>query len=63
MILDAIISLASRNMYFPMYEKMFNNFLIEKWKWIVHVLHAYLFHDIYFVYVVLGVESSYHVWN
>ena len=33
-------------------EKMFDIFLIGKWKWIEYVPNAYVFHDLYFVYVV-----------
>ena len=33
-------------------ENKFHNFLIGKWKLIVYVLKAYLFHDLNFVYVV-----------
>ena len=33
-------------------EKMFNDFLVGTWKWIINVVKAYLFHDLYFVYVV-----------
>ena len=33
-------------------EKMVNGFLIERWKWSVEVIKAYLIHDLYFVYVV-----------
>ena len=47
MILDAIISLASRTCVFLCMKKMFNDFLIEK-------SHVYLFYDLYFVYVVPG---------
>ena len=32
--------------------KMLNDFLIGKWKWITYVIKAYVFHDLYFVYVV-----------
>ena len=32
--------------------KMFKDFLIGKWKWIKYVIKAYVFHDLYFVYVV-----------
>ena len=32
-------------------ENMFHDFLIGKWNWIVYVIKAYLFHDLYFVYV------------
>ena len=35
-----------------MNEKMFNDFLIGKWKWVIHVINAYLIWDLYFVYVV-----------
>ena len=31
---------------------MFNDFLIAKWKWIIYVVEAHLFHDLYIVYVV-----------
>ena len=34
-----------------MYDKMFNDLLIAKWKWILHVMKAYLIHDLYIVYV------------
>ena len=30
---------------------MFNDFLIGEWKWNLYVRNAYLFHDLYFVYV------------
>lgn len=33
------------------WKKIFNNFLIGKWKLIVHVIKAYLFHELCFVYV------------
>ena len=33
-----------------MNEKMFNDFLIEKWQCIVCVLKAYVTNDLYFVY-------------
>ena len=35
-----------------MEEKMFNDFLIDNGKRIIHVIKVYLFHDLYFVYVV-----------
>ena len=38
--------------------KNFNNFLIRKWKWIVHVIKALLFQEILFV---CGVEAFYHI--
>ena len=37
---------------YPMEEKMFNDFLIDNGKRIIHVIKVYLFHDLYFVYVV-----------
>ena len=33
-------------MLHSMDEKVNNDFLIEKWKWIVYVLKACLFHDL-----------------
>ena len=33
-------------------EEMFNEFFVEKWKWIMCIIKAHLFHDLYFVYVV-----------
>ena len=33
-------------------EKVFANFLIEKRKWTVYVIKAYLFHILHFVHVV-----------
>lgn len=33
-------------------EKMFNDFLIGKWKWFLYVIKAYLINALYFVYVV-----------
>ena len=35
-----------------MVEKMFNDFLFEKWNWISYVIKAYLIHDLYVVKVV-----------
>ena len=32
---------------------MFNDFLIRKWTWIVHVINAYLMHDLYLMKVFL----------
>ena len=32
-------------------EKMFNDFLIGKWKWILLVIKAYLIHDFHIIYV------------
>ena len=31
---------------------LFNDFLVGMWKWIVHVVKARLFHDLYILYVV-----------
>jgi hypothetical protein len=31
---------------------MFNDFLIEEWKWIVYEVKAHLIHELYFKYVV-----------
>ena len=35
----------------PIHEKVFNDFVIGKWKWIVYVLKAFLFMIGNFVYV------------
>ena len=32
--------------------QMLKDFLNGKWKWIVHVIKVYLFHDMHFIYVV-----------
>ena len=34
------------------FEKVFNDFVIERQKWIVYVKKAYMIHDLYFVHVV-----------
>lgn len=31
-------------------DNMINDFVIEKWKWIVCIIKTFLFHDFYFVY-------------
>ena len=33
-------------------KKLFNDFLIGKWNWILYVIKASLIHDFYFVYEV-----------
>ena len=33
-------------------ERMFNDFLVGKWKWVLYVIKAYLIHDLCFVHVV-----------
>ena len=33
-------------------EKIFNDFLIGKWQWLLDVIKAHLIHDLYFLYVV-----------
>ena len=37
----------------PIHEKVFKDFLVGKWKWIIYVVKGRLFHDIYFVYTCL----------
>ena len=32
-------------------ENLFNDSHIEMWKWSLHVIRAYLSHDLYFAYV------------
>ena len=32
-------------------EKMFNDFLIEKWKWILCIIKAYLIRDLKIMYM------------
>ena len=34
------------------YEKMFNENIIGKWKWISYVIKVYFIHDLYLVYIV-----------
>ena len=36
----------------PMDEKMVNDFYIKKWKWIIYVIHAKIFYELKFSYVV-----------
>jgi len=58
--LDATIALASMSCVLGSYyykihppnENIFNNFFNAKWKWIEYVIKAYLFHDLYLMYVV-----------
>ena len=57
--LDAIIALGPMTSVLgfdvelhPMNEKIFNNLLIGKWKYIVYVKKAYLFQELYFIYLV-----------
>jgi hypothetical protein len=38
-------------------EKVFNEFLIGKWKYIAYIIKAYTFHDLSFVYVVEATTS------
>ena len=32
-------------------EEMFNDFFTEKWKWIMYVVKARLFYDLFFLYI------------
>ena len=46
---------------------MFNDFLIRKGTWILHVIKAYIIHDLNYVYVVetfntLNGEACINVW-
>ena len=45
-LLDAIVDLHAMD------EKIFDDFLIGKWKWIVHVINTYVIQGLDFVYTV-----------
>ena len=34
---------------------MLKDFLVGKWDWIIYVVKAHLFHDLYFVYIVYAI--------
>jgi len=51
--LDTIVGLHATS------EKMFNDFLIGKWKWILYVINEYLIQNLYFVYVV----EAFIIWH
>ena len=43
------------SLYYELYlldEKIFYDLFVGKWKWILYIIRAYLFHDLYYVYVV-----------